>query len=80
MMRFIFGRKTEKMNTIKEESLKELKEENNIPRRRDKSQTYISNEFNNLKSKSKEENESIFLDRVDEKFKTKKKYPSFICW
>ena len=72
MMRFIFGRKTEKMNTIKEESLKELKEENNIPRRRDKSQTYISNEFNNLKSKSKEENESIFLDRVDEKFKTKK--------
>ena len=66
MMRFIFGRKTEKMNTIKEESLKELKEENNIPRRRDKSQTYISNEFNNLKSKSIEENESIFLDRVDE--------------
>ena len=66
MMRFIFGRKTEKMNTIKEESLKELKEENNIPRRRDKSQTYISNEFNNLKSKSKEENESIFLEHVDE--------------
>ena len=60
------------MNTIKEESIKDEIGEQRFNRRKDKSHTYIVNKITKFKSESKEKRETVFLERIDEKYKTKK--------
>ena len=58
------------MNTI--ESIKDEIGEQRFNRRKDKSHTYIVNKITKFKSESKEKRETVFLERIDEKYKTKK--------
>ena len=64
--------KLEKMKTIKEEPIIEENEENKSSRRRDKSQTNITNKRNEFKTHVKHKRATVALDSIEEKHKIKK--------
>ena len=64
--------KLEKMKTIKEEPIMDETEENKSSRRRDKSQTNITNKRNEFKTHVKHKRATVALDSIDEKHKRKK--------